>query len=65
MCYFNAHPHVSVRKKYEQIEKEVKKILENKKKDQRTLISQNSKVKQAKIIEKHIEDNQDNICTGL
>lgn len=43
----------------------MKKILENKKKDQRTLISQNSKVKQAKIIEKHIEDNQDNICTGL
>jgi hypothetical protein len=27
MVYYNAHPQVSVRKKYEEVEKEVKKIL--------------------------------------
>jgi hypothetical protein len=57
MAYYNAHPQVSVRKKYEEVEKEIKKILENKKKDQRTLISENSKVKQAKVFERTHEDH--------
>jgi hypothetical protein len=28
MAYYNAHPQVSVRKKYEEVEKEIKKINE-------------------------------------
>ena len=50
MAYYNAHPQVSVRKKYEEVEKEIKKILENKRKDQRTLISENFRIKQAKVV---------------
>jgi len=61
MAYYNAHPQVSVRKKYEEVEKEIKKILENKRKDQRTIISESLKIKQAKVFDKTLDTHHSGI----
>jgi len=61
MAYYNAHPQVSVRKKYEEVEKEIKKILENKRKDQRTIISESQRIKQAKVFDKTLDPHYSGI----
>lgn len=61
IAYYQAHPQVAVRRKYEEIEKEIRRILTDKKKDQRTVVSEKSRIPQARIIERI----QDGLNTGL
>lgn len=63
MCYFHSHQHVSARKKYDVVEMEIKKILEIKLKDQKTIsvAADNSKNKQAKIFERKIDQTNSGI----
>ena len=47
------------------MEKEIKRVLEGKKKDQRTLLSENARVKQARIFEKTHDEHASGIdCCG-
>jgi len=54
MAYFHIHPQG---KKYNDPERDMKRLIESKKKEQRTIISETVKIKQAQYINKDIDSD--------